>query len=549
MDSFDTSQLPTGLTVGRLKAIALRQWWVVVLCGVVAAVGAAAYAEERPVHYVAEVVVSTGTPQASSSQSGPALSLPDPLGEVGSSQVTSAAASAAGTSDVSVTGAVSTDGTQVELQVSASSPLAARRGALAAANEFVKVRAHDIDAEASGLSPRLAALSAKLLYLDRQASGQGSTGGTGGGGTSLPTPLSTELSVLTTQYSSLYGEQLQLQLAGQAVQVDQNGPPSVSSTGGGKKKLVSMALGVGLLAGFGLGLLRDLTQDRLTSASELPELSKLTLLAEIPEGRLRRKQTVISTFGSRLGEAVRELRTSVSLGPGGRPAKVLLVTSAATSEGKSFLASNLAVAYALAGARTVLVSSDLRHPVVERLVGLSGVRKDGLATLLTDLVLKAPHEDAQAGARQQTTGALGSISNAGEFLVPTQLHGLAVIPAGPLPPNPAELIASRGMPDLVEWLRAHNDVVILDSPPVLAVTDAVILSNYVDAVILVVASGRSSKSNVRRALGTLERGGAPVVGYVLNRVTRSTSVPYKYMSPNKKLNGSAMPAPASTRAT
>jgi Mrp family chromosome partitioning ATPase len=471
------------------------------------------------------------------------------VAEAESFQVMRAAASAAASSRVNVSGAVSPDGTQVELAVQAPTRSAATRAARAAARAFVKVRVHDINAEASALSPQLRALGAKIAPLERQVtSSQRGAGSTGNLNTSLPTRSSTELAVLTNEYTALYTEQVQLQLAAQSAQVDQTGPLPVSSSGGGKKKLIAIGFGVGLLAGCGLGLLRDLSRDRLTSASELPELTQLPLLAEIPDSPLRRRDNVIRSFGGTLGEAARELRTSVSLAPGGRPAKVLLVTSAASGEGKSFLAANLAVAYAIGGARTVLVSSDLRHPAVEKLLGASTDQKGGLTTFLRDWPASSLLDNAGAEANRQETNATSPSHSPAMALVGTQLEGLALMPAGPLAPNPADLVASRAMMELVGWLRANNDVVILDSPPLLAVTDAVVLSKYVDATVLVVASGHSSKSNVRHAIATLERAGTPVAGYVLNRMTRSSHVHYRYVNARGNLNGSVSRVPASTRA-
>ncbi|MCL6092208.1 MAG: CpsD/CapB family tyrosine-protein kinase [Actinobacteria bacterium] len=550
MDQFDATQLPSGLTAGRLKAVALRQWWVVAVCGVVAALGTAGYAEKRPVRYTGDIVVSTGAqPTSLPSQSTPSLSMPDPVAEAESYQV-AAAASAAASSGVKVSGAVSPDGTQVELAVQASSLSGATRAAMAAAKAFVKLRVHDINTEAAALSPQLHALSAKIAPLEHQVTSvQRGAGSAGSSNASLPTRSSTELAVLTNDYTALYTQQVELQLAAQSVQVDQTGPPTVSSSGGGKKRLVAIGLGVGLLAGCGLGLLRDLSRDRLTHASELSELGRLPLLAEVPDSPLRRRVNVIRSFGGSLGEAARELRTSLSLAPGGRPAKVILVTSAASGEGKSFLAANLAVAYALGGARTVLVSSDLRHPAAEKLFGVRTDQSSGLAAFLRDWPASSLPNDAETEHNGQAPNATSPDHNPDMHLVGTQFEGLALVPAGPLPPNPADLIASRAMMEFIGWLRANSDVVILDSPPLLAVTDAAVLSKYADATVLVVASGRSSKSNVRHAIATLELVGAPVAGYVLNRTTRSSHIRYRYVNTHVELNGSTARSPASTRAT
>jgi capsular exopolysaccharide synthesis family protein len=432
-----------------------------------------------------------------------------------------AAASAAklASSEVSLSTSLSSGGNEIAFNATAPTPSKASQAVTGAARAFVTLRARDIDAQAASFAPQLGALRHQLQSLDTQvAAAEGSSPGGGTSGTSVPSPLSTEISVVTSQYSALYTQWLQLQVAVESVRIAQAASSPSSVEVGGKWELAAIALGVGLIAGCGIALLRDLTQDRLSDAAELPELSRLPLLGELPVSRAARKRTIVEAFGGQLGETVRELRTALSLAPTRLPLKVVLVTSAATGEGKSFVAANLAVAWARSGARTVLVSSDLRHPSVERQLGVK-VTGTSLPQALSE---RATDLD--------------------RLLLPTSVDELVLVPSGPLNANPAELLGSPAMAELLQRLRDRADIIILDSPPVLAVADALVLSSYADAVLLIVARGRSSKGSVARALRLLERSPTPVLGFVVNRATRSGLPSYPYFRAERTLNSKDTPA-------
>jgi capsular exopolysaccharide synthesis family protein len=275
--------------------------------------------------------------------------------------------------------------------------------------------------------------------------------------------------------------------------------------------LLLIVFGAGLLAGCGIALLRDLVRDELTDPAEVPELAELPLLGELPSVRLRRRQTLFDVFDGRLGEAARELRAGIALAPTRRPLKTFLVSSSSRGEGKSFVAANLAVASALNGARTVLVSSDLRHPTLDRLLG-STVPAGGLVAL---------RGNGHGSAREEI--ALDWID---VVSWPTALEGLSLVNVGPISANPMDLLGSKAMAELVGRLREEADVVILDSPSLLAVADAQVLSAYADAVLLVVARGRSSKGEVRQALRIFERNRAHLLGFVMTGVAQR--VPWSY---------------------
>jgi capsular exopolysaccharide synthesis family protein len=202
-----------------------------------------------------------------------------------------------------------------------------------------------------------------------------------------------------------------------------------------------------------------------------------------------------------LAECYRALRTSILLSSLGAPPKLLLVTSALPQEGKSTTCVNLAAVLAQKGSRVLLVDGDLRRPSLHALLGVENVT--GLTTLLT----------GQAGA---------------ETLVQaTKVANLSAITSGPLPPDPAELLGSSLMKEQLARWATEFDHVIIDSPPALSVTDSVALSVEVDAVIIVVRAGQTTKAALRRVRDMLAQVNARLLGVALNAFD-ITSTDYQY---------------------
>jgi capsular exopolysaccharide synthesis family protein len=182
---------------------------------------------------------------------------------------------------------------------------------------------------------------------------------------------------------------------------------------------------------------------------------------------------------------------------------VLLVTSTFEGEGKSTVAANLAAAFAEEGKSVVLVDLDLRRPCLSKLFD---VPTTGLTNLLLD-----HNADPEA------------------FLIPTSVANLRVLPSGPIPPNPAPLVSSLRMRHLVDRLRSSADLVILDSPPLLAVTDPVIAGALADGAVVVVRLDRVHRRSLQRAVETLRSRGVDIVGLVVNSLARGhTSAYYAY---------------------
>jgi len=196
----------------------------------------------------------------------------------------------------------------------------------------------------------------------------------------------------------------------------------------------------------------------------------------------------ISEPRSPISEAYRTLRTNLDFAGLDQALKTLAVTSAGTGEGKTTTLANLAV---------ILVDADLRRPTLHELFGLDN--GSGLTTVMMD-------EGALAAPPLQATG----------------VEGLSVLTSGPLPPNPADLLGSRRMADVIAALAGRADQVLFDTPPVVAVTDAAVLATKVDGVLLVISAGRTRREYARSAVQRLKQVGARLVGTVVTNVPLGT---------------------------
>lgn len=273
--------------------------------------------------------------------------------------------------------------------------------------------------------------------------------------------------------------------------------------------LILLAAALGAALAIGGAYLLDFMDDSISGQDEVEEMLHLTPLATIPEiegsnaeGEEASRLVMYSDPHSAAAEAFRVLRTNVLFAGVDSPIAMLMVTSPAPGEGKSTVTANLAVAMAQAGKRVILVDADMRRPTQHKVFGLRN--NSGLSTaLLAD-------ERAVASAIQKTT-----------------IPGLAVLTTGPLPPNPADLVGSSRMGSLLDILKEMSDIVILDTPPTNAVTDAAVLASKADGVLLVLRAGYSGTRQAQLAATGLGHAKTRVLGVVLNGASR-TSNAYQY---------------------
>ena len=260
-----------------------------------------------------------------------------------------------------------------------------------------------------------------------------------------------------------------------------------------------LALLFGLVLGFALAFLREFLDDSVKSKEEFeriaPGVPVLGLIPVVSAWRGKDTPYVVSLAdpSSPAAEAYRTLRTSIQFLALDQPMRTLQVTSANPQEGKTTTLVNLAVALARSGSTVAIVSCDLRRPRVHQFFGLTN--DVGFTSVLLG---KVP----LGGAVQE---------------VPDQPR-LSVLASGPLPPNPSELLSSKRTVEVLGSLQAEYDIVLIDSPPVLPVTDALVLSGRVDATLLVAVAGATTRSEAARAVELLSQVDAPLVGAVLNGV-------------------------------
>ena len=262
----------------------------------------------------------------------------------------------------------------------------------------------------------------------------------------------------------------------------------------------------GLVVGLGLAFLLDQLDDRLRRKEELEAAAGVPVLGLLPRVARRRTRQGVLTLkspSSPTAEAYRTLRTSLQFMAIDRPIRSLQVTSPTIGEGKTTVVCNLAASFAQAGQRVILVDCDLRRSRVHGQLGLPN--ELGFTSVLLD-----------------------QCSLADVITTIDDEPFLAIVPAGPVPPNPSELLTLPRALAILETLQQNCDILLVDSPPVLPVTDALVISRHVDATLLVARPKRSTRRQVARAHELLDQVGAPLVGTVLNGVVHDTGDGYGY---------------------
>jgi len=294
-------------------------------------------------------------------------------------------------------------------------------------------------------------------------------------------------------------------------------------------RAIFIGLVLSLAAGVGLALLLEYLDNTVKGVEDVSRVAQLPTLALIPSmdadakrlvgGKKKGRQRGIESGAADLDavggllargmqpqgdnlaalgplssvvESYRMLRTSVLLSTAGAPPKTILITSSQPGEGKTTTAVNTAISLSQLGASVLLVDADLRRPAVHK-------------------AFKIPHT-------RGITNYLSSHTPLDDLIVKLPVPNLSVLPCGPIPPNPAELISSDRMKELLHALSRKFDHILIDSPPLVSVTDPVILSTMVDGTILVIQAGKSAQELVRRARRDLSVAGARLIGVVLNNV-------------------------------
>ncbi len=275
---------------------------------------------------------------------------------------------------------------------------------------------------------------------------------------------------------------------------------------------IAIGLVLGLMLGIGLAVLRDLLDNTVKSRETLEEVVGVGVVGMIPLDKARRSQPAISfeTDNSAIAEAFRKLRTNLQFIAVDNPPRVIIITSSLPSEGKSTTAINIALALAEADHNVALVDGDMRRPTLHKYLEL--VQPVGFSTVLS------------GGATLD------------EALQKTRYPGLTVLASGSVPPNPSELLGSQSAKKLLVELREQFDYVIVDSTPLLAVTDAAILAAGADGVLIIAKFGQTRREQLTQSLRNLETVGAPLCGAVLTLMPArgNSSYAYSYYGTHKE---------------
>lgn len=267
-----------------------------------------------------------------------------------------------------------------------------------------------------------------------------------------------------------------------------------------------LALVVGAMLGLGGAWLREYLDDTIKTPDDIQKLTGLPTLGGVVklEGDSSDQRLVMRDAPkSPSAEAYRVLRTNLQFSSVDKPLSTILITSSGPGEGKSTTASNLAIAIAQSGKRVILVDADLRRPSQHRMWRLPN--NVGLSTALLD-----------------------KVGNPSVYLQQSDVPNVRVMTTGSIPPNPAELLNSARMHELIEILKSKADVLVFDTPPVLAVADAPILAGQVDGTVLVIDTGETRREMLTQTLQRLKSVGVLPLGAVLNKLTERKSGYYYY---------------------
>lgn len=277
-----------------------------------------------------------------------------------------------------------------------------------------------------------------------------------------------------------------------------------------KRRNILMAVFFGLAGGLGLAFFLEYLDNTIKDPEDIKRYLNIPYLGPVPvivpndnQGEdVPPEMVVLNSPKSTASEAYRGIRTGILFSSAESEPQVIMVTSAGPQEGKTITSSNLAITMAQSGSKVVLLDCDMRRPRVNKLFGIS--RNRGMTNLLvekTDLKL--------------------TVFN-------TSIPNLHVIPSGPIPPNPSEILGSKRMEELIEVLRKNFTRIIIDTPPITAVTDATLLGKLSDGVVLVVRANRTVRDMAKTGLEQLTAVGAKMLGVVLNGVSMDRGSYYYY---------------------
>jgi polysaccharide biosynthesis transport protein len=507
-------------------------------------VAALAYSKLQTPTYESTALIQINTTSGQTGVSTTPVTLPDPVQSLGSTAVQLQAAKLLGDPNVAavaseVTGTVDPISGALSVTASASTPEEAQAVAKAYSQAYVDETQSIVQSQSNKITTLVNGLEIKIAALGTQPQ----TGS-----------VTAQISALEQTASSLQTEQENIVLGEPYASIQVAAVLPTSPNGLSKSKLVAIGFIAGLLVGCGIALARDQFDTRLRTSPDIESVTEAPILAELPEDSEVRSGNVaiamVQAPQSLMAESIRELRTSLRVILDDTPFPVIVITSPEPGDGKTFVTANLAAAWAMSGSKVIVVSADFRRPRLEEIFGLEVAGQRGLSDLIRsnwknpdpDSLPLAAREDpmlpARPGERRSPSNDRPTPSRSRREQVPDQpslasllvdsgIWGLQVLPAGTQLDNPSELFGSPGMQPVLDQLPLLADVILLDTPPVLAVPDTAILGSMARGAVIVASEGRTDRSDLERTVRRLETTHCRVLGVALNRVRRASSDSYQ----------------------
>ena len=522
----------------------------IIVCVVVAVAAAMAFAKTSTPTYQSSALVQINNPSAAGTSSSSPFTLPDPVQTLTGTAVLITAAKALHDPypqalSSQVTGVVDPITGTLTITGTGPTPEAAQALTKAVSEAFVSQVQALAQAQIDKISAALTGINLKIAGLQSQQPPN-----------STNPLLTAQIAALTQTSSTLLATQSTIQI-GMPYAVIQVAATSGVSTGISTSKLGVIGILAGLLAGCGIALVREQFDDRVRISPDIESVIDAPLLGELPQDSEVKKGEVtlalVQAPMSSLAEAIRDLRTSLRVLLVDQQSPILVVTSPEPGDGKTFVTANLAVSWALTGSRVIVVSADFRRPRLEDAFGVDATGLRGLSDLIKANWKHAEPEDHELEDRElergfddlhETTSStrptgkgsrdpLGSHaapygdSAVSTHLLETGIDGLQLLPVGLHLDNPSELFDSPGIQPVLDQLHLLADIIILDTPPVLAAPDTAILGSLTHGAIVVASEGKTDRGDLERTANRLEATGCKVLGLVVNHVRHTASDGYQ----------------------
>ncbi len=509
-----------------ILAAARRRWWILLLVPIICGALAFYWSENQPRLYSASATIRINPPALSTDVS--AIQLVQDLTETYRQLILMPPVLERVTSELDlpydarelakkVTATTIRDTQLVQIHVSDEDPAKAAEIANSLATNFTTYIAQEsqaqIDATLAGLDDEIAGLTTQISDIDGQIAELEAADEPDASTTQQVERLQTERNRLQDQVVELesQGQAASLATAAAQTQVTISAPATAPVDPYAPRVMFVTILGVfiGFLIAVGLAALAEYLDNTVKDANDVQRLLGVPVLASIPieRGITRHEDDelfVLAKPSSGAAEAFRLLRANLVFAMAGRDVKSLAVSSAQPGDGKSTVSANVSAVLAQAGLRTTLVDGDLRRPTLGQVFGISN--QTGLTTLLTH-----PERTWQSISTQVATPLL------------------TFIPSGSIPPNPTDLLSIERFAEVLDEIESAADLVVIDSPPVLAIADPLVIAKRADAVLLVAKAGKTRRDDLRKAFEAFASNQIHVLGVVLNQQPqRSINYYYSY---------------------